>query len=175
MEIRKPNTECFVCKKQVYRRPSQLERFNTVACSRECLTKIQRTRGEIVCEYCGVKFFPKHSGKNTKTCSRSCSNRNRKGVVYNKKSQNNSKRRLAILTRAFGFSSCMIDDCVYNKTYDIHRLVKGKNGGVYEVGNMFAICPNHHAEVHRGLIELQKIDDHTLRVVTNSTEGQTNR
>ena len=29
---------------------------------------------------------------------------------------------------------------------------------------MFAICPNHHAEVSRGLVELEKIDDCTLRV-----------
>ena len=58
----------------------------------------------------------------------------------------------------------MIEGCEYNKTYDIHRLIKGKDGGKYEVGNMFAICPNHHAEIHRGLIEVEKIDDKTLKI-----------
>ncbi len=59
----------------------------------------------------------------------------------------------------------MVLGCNYNKCYDIHRLIEGKDGGLYEIGNMFAICPNHHAEVHRGLIKLIKINNYTLEGV----------
>lgn len=162
---RKPNTECCVCKKPIYRRPYQIEKTKNLYCSRACLTTIQRTRNEATCEYCGVKFFPKHSSKNPKTCSRTCSNKNRRGVKYVKQSSNHSKERLELLKSKFNFCSCMVEGCEYNKTYDVHRLVEGKNGGKYEIGNMFAICPNHHAELHRGLIELCKVNDFTLRVV----------
>ena len=77
--------------------------------------------------------------------------------------RNQSERRLTLLKSLFQFQTCMVDGCEYGLTFDIHRLIPGKDGGKYEVGNMFAICPNHHAEVHRGLIKLEKIDDHTLR------------
>ena len=67
----------------------------------------------------------------------------------------------------FDFKCCMVQGCNYNKTYDIHRLIEGKIGGKYEIGNMFAICPNHHAETHRGIIKLQKINDYTLKAIEN--------
>jgi hypothetical protein len=59
----------------------------------------------------------------------------------------------------------MVEDCDYCRTYDVHRFVPGKDGGEYVVGNMFAICPNHHAEVTRNLIHLEKLGDDLLRVV----------
>ncbi len=59
----------------------------------------------------------------------------------------------------------MVLGCDYDKAYDIHRLVPGKEGGSYEFGNMFAICPNHHAEVSKGLIKLEKINNCQLRIV----------
>lgn len=57
--------------------------------------------------------------------------------------------------------------CHYNSTYDVHRLSPGRDGGKYEVGNMFAICPNHHAEYHRGVIRLEKVNNYTLHAVAN--------
>ncbi len=53
----------------------------------------------------------------------------------------------------------MIQGCEYRRTLDIHRLKPGKDGGKYEIGNAFALCPNHHAEVHRGLVVLVKVSD----------------
>jgi hypothetical protein len=161
---RKPNIECSVCKKLIYRRPSQIHKTKNVCCSRSCLTVLQRTREEVTCQCCGVKFFPKHSGKKAKTCSRSCANKNREGIKYDKKFSNNSKKRLHVLKNKFNFDSCMVEGCKYNKTYDIHRLVAGKDEGKYKIGNMFAICPNHHAESHRGLIEFEKVNNCTLRI-----------
>jgi hypothetical protein len=59
----------------------------------------------------------------------------------------------------------MVDGCDYDRTFDIHRFVSGRSGGHYGIGNMFAICPNHHAEVTRKIIKLEKINDYTLRIV----------
>jgi len=30
---------------------------------------------------------------------------------------------------------------------------------------MFALCPNHHAEIHRNIIKVEKIDNYTLRII----------
>jgi hypothetical protein len=62
----------------------------------------------------------------------------------------------------------MVEGCDYGRCFDIHRLCPGREGGEYVIGNMFAICPNHHAEAHRGLIRLVKVDDHTLQAVEQS-------
>jgi hypothetical protein len=75
-----------------------------------------------------------------------------------------NERRKALLANTFRTTSCMVEGCSYNRTYDVHRLIPGRDGGEYVIGNMFLICPNHHAEVTRGIIELEKIDDCTLRV-----------
>ena len=87
------------------------------------------------------------------------------GIVDLGGRRNQVECRLAKLEKHFGFRSCMVEGCGYDKTYDVHRLVRGKDGGKYDVGNMFAICPNHHAEEHRGLIRLEKVSDGVLRAV----------
>ena len=69
-----------------------------------------------------------------------------------------------LLKASFAFSTCMVRGCKYDKTFDIHRYLAGADGGEYVIGNMFAICPNHHAEVHRGLASFEKINDHTLAI-----------
>jgi hypothetical protein len=59
----------------------------------------------------------------------------------------------------------MIEGCKYSRALEVHRLVEGKDGGKYEIGNAYAVCPNHHAEITRGWIVVEKIDDKTLRIV----------
>jgi len=76
-----------------------------------------------------------------------------------------SRKRLETLKKEFQFDTCMIEGCSYNRTYDIHRVIEGKNGGEYKIGNMFAICPCHHAEITRKIIEVEKVDDKTLRIL----------
>jgi hypothetical protein len=56
----------------------------------------------------------------------------------------------------------MVDGCSYARTVDLHRLVPGRDGGEYVVGNMVAICPNHHAEVHRRLVVLRQSSSITV-------------
>jgi len=42
--------------------------------------------------------------------------------------------------------------CGYSKVTQRHRITPGKEGGVYELGNVIALCPNHHAEADREMI-----------------------
>jgi hypothetical protein len=124
---------------------------------------MKHRRKSIECKSCNKEFHPSKTTR--KFCSVECSNKNRIGLKYKQLQCNCPHSRVNSLKKVFEFESCMVDGCDYNKTYDVHRLIAGKNGGKYEIGNMFAICPNHHAEFHRGLIEFLKINDYTLHAI----------
>lgn len=157
-----PNHTCPVCKKEVYKRPSEL-RIGRVYCSLECYSKTFIPK-ETACDFCGNMFTPRRKGQ--LLCSRSCTASRPRGTYKKNKTRikNTTQRRLFELKKAFNFETCMVEGCKYNKTFDVHRLMEGKNGGQYKIGNMFAICPNHHAEIHRHVCKVTKIDDKTLRV-----------
>lgn len=160
---RTPNTKCSICGSAVYRRPNELARLANVYCSRKCLFDGKSIKTK-TCGYCGKNFKPQTRTANF--CSHSCSNKGRAGIKYLKETKGTkSKQRLELLKDTFDFTSCMVEGCQYDRCFDIHRLIEGKNGGKYEIGNMFAICPNHHAEVHRNVIKLEKISDCQLRVI----------
>ena len=160
---RKSNSKCLVCQREFYRRPSQKPVSGLIYCSSACCGKSQTQL--IECVICGIGI-PK--GLNKKTCGRECSNKNRKGMKYDKTNEprfpNPSSRRCWELKQAFNFTSCMVEGCSYNKTYDVHRHIPGSKGGEYIIGNMFAICPNHHAEVTRGIIDFEKVSDSQLKI-----------
>lgn len=167
---RKPNTKCDTCSKDIYRRPNELKRFRHKFCSKICMehedspywTARQKVKN-INCKVCQKEFKPEK--RTAKFCSRKCSNRGRKGVKYNLGYLNKTQRRFYLLKENFDFNCCMVENCDYSICYDIHRLVAGKDGGKYEIGNMFAICPNHHAEVTRKLIEFKKVNNYTLKAI----------
>lgn len=162
--MRTPNTKCSVCNEPLYRRPTQLAKQQGAYCSRTCLNTGRGYKPLRECLECHKKFYSKHKPTTAKFCSVSCSNKNRRGITYTgTKMSNASQRRLALLEGTYGLTSCMVQDCDYDKTYDIHRLVPGKLGGEYKLGNMFAICPMHHAEEHRGICKLSKINEQTLK------------
>lgn len=168
MEHRNPNTFCVICETPVYRRPSQMH--YKAYCSDLCRKTIQLAFRECIC---GEEFKPKRNKQ--KFCSRKCSNRGRTGICYTREAQGNkSRKRLALLKQIFDFKSCMIEGCSYWQTYDIHRHISGQKGGEYVIGNMFAICPNHHAEITRGLTLVLKIDDHTLRILARKRDDKRN-
>lgn len=157
--MRIPNTECTVCKKQIYRRPNQIEQ-SLRFCSKQCCGIHQRKPKQ--CSVCNKQYLPYR--KTSKTCSRTCSNKNRTGIKYKGTYRNSTELRLAQLKSKFQFTCCMVEGCAYNTTYDVHRHVSGKDGGLYEIGNMFAICPNHHAEITRKIISMTKISDCLLAI-----------
>lgn len=162
---RNPNTKCTRCNKEIYRPPGAKKAIGSF-CSKICFNKYMgRGEPKPPCPACGKDFSREH--KRQIWCSVGCANTarfegKRRGHIHG----NKSKTKLMQLDEAFSHRSCMVEGCNYNKTYDVHRLVPGCEGGAYIIGNMFAICPNHHAEVTRKLIELEKINDFSLRVIT---------
>lgn len=164
-EKRLPNTKCAICLEPIYRRPYEMAKYPKLFCSRHCFnTHHGRGIPKPPCPICGLQYERDHNRR--KFCSTSCTNKARWGVKYSKSnsSGNRSLQKLRLLQRAFDFSSCMVIGCEYNKTYDIHRYIPGSIGGKYEIGNMFAICPNHHAEVTRKIIEFEKVSDFKLKI-----------
>lgn len=157
---RKPNCSCVTCGKSIYRRPHEI---NTAKKPYQC--KDCRSKPDVkICLGCNKEFSPKT--KKQLYCSLSCSASKKRGTrrkLFPEK--NNSYRRLKILKSIFDFENCMIEGCNYSKIFEIHRHIPKKDGGKYEVGNMFAICPNHHAEITRKIIKVEKVSDCLLREI----------
>jgi len=159
--MRKPNANCHRCKQPIYRRPKQIEQCKHLYCSKACKSLAENKI--LICAHCH-KEFSTYKNRQRKYCSRQCNGKAQRHSTKRKKTERNqSLQHLRVLQDTFTFDSCMVDGCTYNKIYDIHRLIHGKDGGTYEIGNMFAVCPNHHAEVHRHICTLGKINDHTLK------------
>lgn len=170
-----PNTYCFICKKALHRRISQLERSGGRAfCSRKCIDELRKhTRRTYTCAVCNTNFWPIR--KSQKFCSRQCSSMGRRGTKYDRHDfrGNNRSERIANLFEQAGMTpKCMIKGCSYNKTFDAHRFVPGKSSGTYDDENIFAICPNHHAEIHRGVIEVAITGKYELTIIKNIVESQ---
>lgn len=165
--MRRHNATCSnpSCSKTMYRRPVELAKFDEVFCSRECYITHRLTKQEKDCEQCGASFVPKR--KEQKYCGKSCATKASRGDwgTNNKRvAKNSTILRREVLERAFGVSSCMVKDCSYSTTLDVHRLVSGKEGGEYVLGNMFLMCPNHHAEITRGFAKAEKLNEYTLKL-----------
>jgi len=142
---RKPNTFCFICKKQIYKRPSQIKSNNgLVFCSPSCYGT--SCRKEISCVNC-KKLIP--SGLNKKTCSRSCANIHRAGIKYKIGKPNDKANLFKVLklkiTKEKG-QKC--ERCNYNK-YEILQIHhKDRNRINNDLKNLEIICPNCHCEEH---------------------------
>lgn len=142
---RKPNTECFICKKAIYKRPSQIKNNKgKVFCSSVCYGL--SCRKEAPCIICGKLIL---ASLNKKTCSRACANKNRIGISY-KINQPRDKvatlRRIKIRLLKIRGKKC--ERCDYNKSeiLQVHHKNRNKNDNVLK--NLELICPNCHYEEH---------------------------
>ena len=154
--IRKPNTHCKVCEKQIYKRPSQIELNNgNVFCSNSCYGIF--CRNEKPCIVCGEMIL---SGLHKKTCSRTCSNKNRAGIKYGIRQPNNKVRAQEIIkSRLIEIRSMKCESCGYNKYEILHIHHKDRNRLNNDFGNLELICPNCHHEKH--YIERKKLENKT--------------
>ena len=143
--LRRPNTQCLECKKKIYRRPSEIEkRGDHVFCSSICYGKF--CRKEIPCIVCGKKVL---SGLNKKTCSRSCSNKNRTGLTYRNNQPNNKVTTLRMIKkRLFYLRGEKCERCKYNKPEVLQVHHKNRNTTDNDLENLEIICPNCHYEEH---------------------------
>lgn len=153
MSERKPNSQCSVCQKAIYRRPRDLANAKSgVYCGRECYGKASRQ--EIPCVVCGKPIL---AGLHKKTCSQECatthlSNPNR---LHSKgrrpgKSRRTSTRTFRARLLATRGNKCQL--CGYDRhnILNIHHIIERCNGGTDDESNLLLICPNCHTEVHKG-------------------------
>lgn len=56
--------------------------------------------------------------------------------------------------------------CKYNLVVDTHHIVPKKEGGLHEINNLMVVCPNCHALISRGKIQLK-----TRRDITRATKS----
>ena len=89
------------------------------------------------------------AGLNKKTCSRSCSNKNREGVKYkigNPRDKVKSQRALKLRLLEERGKKC--EKCNYSKYQILEVHHKNRNRMNNELKNLELICPNCHAEEH---------------------------
>ena len=154
---RKPNANCVGCGKPYYRRPHHIKAGVHTQCM-ECYKK-KVWIPEIACAKCGKMF--KGSTRTQRYCSKRCAAKASRGpwsTKYAGAPRSVQERRRLLLEAKYEEAGypivCSVVGCSYGNTLFIHRVVPGKEGGKYEIGNMFFVCPNHHEEVHRDLIRL---------------------
>ncbi|NBQ69019.1 MAG: HNH endonuclease [Nitrosomonadaceae bacterium] len=149
---RKPNCVCLVCTKPVYRRPKVLLKTNgKVYCGQTCYGKA--CRKEVPCKVCGK---PICATKHAQTCSRSCANKNRTGIKYDRggarpkkdkiKMGRELKERL-LLDRGRKCERCQYDNV---NVLQGHHIVEKANGGTDDIENLLLLCPNCHYTIHLG-------------------------
>lgn len=142
---RKPNISCIICGKRIYRRPIEIKRNNSrVFCSNACYGK--SCRKEISCVVCGKLVL---AGLNKKTCSRSCANKNRKGIKYKLNSPRDKVKTQGFLKiRLLKIRGKKCERCGFEKykILQIHHRDRNKNNN--DLNNLELICPNCHAEEH---------------------------
>lgn len=142
---RNPNTQCFICKKPIYKRPGILKASkNRVFCSPDCYGK--SLRKEIPCLVCGKLIL---SGLNKKTCSRSCANSRRVGVKYKVGRPKDKAETIRLIKlELINLRGGKCERCDYKKVPVLQVHHKDRNPQNNKLGNLELICPNCHYEEH---------------------------
>lgn len=142
---RHPNINCLVCKKAIYKRPSQIERNKGQAfCSVTCYGISQRI--EIPCSVCGKPIL---AGLNKKTCSRSCANVQRAGMKYSgARPRDKVKYQRGLKIRLLKERGYKCEKCDYRRYEILQVHHKDKNRKNNNLENLELICPNCHYEEH---------------------------
>ncbi len=144
INIRKPNTKCFICGTSIYRRPSQLKKSAGAFCSMDCYGIY--CRKESPCVVCGKQIL---ASKNKKSCSRSCANINRAGTKYiGRPLKDKVRNHQSLKIRLMNARGKVCERCGYDKykILQIHHKNKDRNDNT--MGNLELICPNCHYERH---------------------------
>jgi hypothetical protein len=143
--IRNPNAECSICKVQVYRRPSQIQRNDgNIFCSQKCYGIY--CRKELPCLVCKKMIL---AGLHKKTCSRSCSNIYRTGIKYKLgRPRDKAEEIRGIKIRLLKHRGEKCERCQYPKKEILEVHHKNRNRKDNSDGNLEIICPNCHAMEH---------------------------
>ncbi len=141
--IRKPNTQCRICKKPIYRRPCQIMQGG-VFCGVVCYGNSNRK--ETPCLVCGKPIM---ASFNKKTCSRSCANIHRAGITYkNNRPHDKVKYQRGLKVRLLDDRGEKCARCEYAKIEILQIHHKDRDRENNELSNLELICPNCHYEEH---------------------------
>lgn len=147
--VRQPNCNCKICNKEIYRRPSQINK-GCVYCSQDCYGKSCTIL--VACVICGAEY---KKGLHKKTCSRECSNKLRIGSKYNGRPlKDKVKNQKALKSRLIELRGTCCERCQYHNTIilNVHHKIRRADGGSNDLDNLELICPNCHAEEHYGKV-----------------------
>jgi hypothetical protein len=155
---RKPNTNCIICGKLIYKRPVEIKRnLGRVFCSVTCYGI--SCRKEKPCVVCGRMIL---ASANKKTCSRACSNKHRAGIKYKlnnfRRDKVKSQRHLKL--RLLKLRGRLCERCGYDKYEILQVHHRDKNHANNDLLNLELICPNCHFEEHY-------LEKSWLRSITN--------
>ena len=141
---RKPNTRCHICKIEIYRRPSEIKDGSSVFCSSVCYGI--SCRKNVACAVCGKNML---SGLNKKTCSRSCANIHRTGIMYKiNRPRDKVTSLFAIKKRLLTARGHVCERCSYDKADILQVHHKNRDRSNNSLDNLELICPNCHYEEH---------------------------
>lgn len=147
--MRNPNTTCCGCGEPCYVRPNQLATQKMWFCSKECHGKgVYEKLAE--CAFCSNKFTKANS--ESKFCSRSCSNKGRRGIVYdgsnpgNKARAGELRRRQVIERDGINCNICGLEPVWSGKPLQ-HQVdhIDGNNKN-HDLSNLRLLCPNCHTQ-----------------------------
>lgn len=142
---RKPNAQCRICQKHIYRRPIHVDTGN-VYCSLKCSGLGQRKKK--ICRICSKQY-----AGSKKTCSRTCANKARTGIVYTKERKFDKAYRGRILKEEIANQRGGVCEWCSEHNYailQIHHIRERYQGGTDDLRNLQLLCPNCHATHHLG-------------------------
>lgn len=143
--LRYPNTNCQVCNKPIYRKPSEIKKSHGHAfCSMDCYGK--SIRKERPCLVCGTPIMAQF---NKKTCSRACANKHRAGTKYlGRRPKDKVVHFKSLKLRLLRNRVNQCAKCGYNKIEILQIHHKDRNRKNNNLENLELICPNCHFEEH---------------------------
>jgi len=176
MQRKTTTKNCLWCNKRFSPAISEVKRGNGKFCSLSCVchfrNKYYLTRSiktEIkICNFCNKKFRHRPYKGLGKFCSLICKNNFRRGLQPGSPNQNIRRKWKNLAFNHFG-EICEV--CGYALSVDVHHLIPRSEGGKDEFNNLSVLCPNHHREIHLGILTVENITNIRKQKLVEMAEG----
>ena len=160
--------KCLECNKTFYPAISEIKRGNGKFCSLSCVCHYRNKHYIIrnikttlkTCNFCGKRFEHRPYKGEGRFCSQVCLHNFQRGQNPGHPNQNIRRKLKEIAFIKYG-NICEV--CSYALAVDVHHLVPRALGGNDSPNNLAVLCPNHHREIHIGILtkeDIRKIRQH---------------